>query len=561
MENNIYQFEWNPLELAAGLKGAEVALAGLDKRLSSIAGSMEEAFSVKGLTAYKTAVRRFGKDLAGDLLVLQLNWGRLEGAIVDAAAPLAAQLVPWMNQAVRQATELAATAGSFLGALFAGSEGTEALAAGTENAAQAQEKLTKAVTSSGRAARRSLLSFDQLQRLNAASGSSKTTTTETTDGLAALNPGALSPELQAAADRLRALIEPIKAIDLTPLQISLSHLSAAFSNAASVAATALEGLWYQVLTPFLTWVAELFAPAFTETWAAAMTLAAVVTEPVSAGLQKLLQAMTPVAEYIGSAVIAALGSWQLAFEQLSAVFAIHSPQITGILQNMGTVLQSVWLRIEPLLTLLREHFTQTFAQIGQIVSQVIGGILTALYGVSEYLAGTFTGDWKRSWEGVKTFLTGLINGVISLLNAMLSRLGAALNSVIRAANRLSFSVPDWVPGLGGAVFGVNMAQVSVPQIPYLAKGAVLPANRPFLAMVGDQRHGTNIEAPLATIQEAVRAVTDGQTDAILAGFGSSVAVQKQILEAVLGIRIGDEVIGAAAQRYNSRQAVLTGGML
>ena len=104
-------------------------------------------------------------------------------------------------------------------------------------------------------------------------------------------------------------------------------------------------------------------------------------------------------------------------------------------------------------------------------------------------------------------------------------------------------------------------QVSTPKIPKLASGAVLPANKPFLAMVGDQRHGTNVEAPLSTIQEAVALVMQDQTQAILAGFEASVGVQREILEAVLGIQIGDDVIGNAVARYSRKQAVIRGGAL
>ena len=45
--------------------------------------------------------------------------------------------------------------------------------------------------------------------------------------------------------------------------------------------------------------------------------------------------------------------------------------------------------------------------------------------------------------------------------------------------------------------------MSVPKIPQLAKGAVIPPNREFLALLGDQKRGTNIEAPLSTIEQAV----------------------------------------------------------
>ena len=40
-------------------------------------------------------------------------------------------------------------------------------------------------------------------------------------------------------------------------------------------------------------------------------------------------------------------------------------------------------------------------------------------------------------------------------------------------------------------------------VPALATGAVIPPNREFLAVLGDQRSGTNIEAPLDTIQQAL----------------------------------------------------------
>ena len=78
-------------------------------------------------------------------------------------------------------------------------------------------------------------------------------------------------------------------------------------------------------------------------------------------------------------------------------------------------------------------------------------------------------------------------------------------------------------------------------------------------MVGDQKHGTNVEAPLATIQEAVAMVMGDQTAAILTGFETSVGVQREILQAVLGIQIGDDVIGQAVSRYQRKMAVVMGG--
>ena len=107
---------------------------------------------------------------------------------------------------------------------------------------------------------------------------------------------------------------------------------------------------------------------------------------------------------------------------------------------------------------------------------------------------------------------------------------------------------------------VDYQLFSFPKSPYLAQGAVLPANKPFLAMVGDQKHGTNVEAPLATIQEAVAVVMEDMIASNMAGHEATVAVLREILSAVLGIEVGDTVIGQAVERYNRQMSVIRGGV-
>lgn len=67
-------------------------------------------------------------------------------------------------------------------------------------------------------------------------------------------------------------------------------------------------------------------------------------------------------------------------------------------------------------------------------------------------------------------------------------------------------MPDGIPGLGGKHIGFDITHITAPQIPYLAQGAVIPANHEFLAVLGDQSSGTNVEAPLETIKEALAEV-------------------------------------------------------
>lgn len=110
---------------------------------------------------------------------------------------------------------------------------------------------------------------------------------------------------------------------------------------------------------------------------------------------------------------------------------------------------------------------------------------------------------------------------------------------------------------GGAV---DFNSYAMPRsIPYLASGAVIPPNAPFAAVLGDQKHGTNIEAPLATIQEAVAAVLGDMIPAWSSGFEAMTERQDELIAAVREIQIGDTTIGRAAARYDRRQNLIRGG--
>lgn len=163
------------------------------------------------------------------------------------------------------------------------------------------------------------------------------------------------------------------------------------------------------------------------------------------------------------------------------------------------------------------------------------------------------------FNGLKNAIKAPVNAIIGFINGMISGIVSGINSAISVLNRLHISIPRWVPGIGGRSLGFNIPHVSAPQIPYLAKGAVIPPNAPFMAMLGDQRHGTNVEAPLETIQEAVALVMDGMTGGMMTGFEAVIAILREILEAIMGIEIGDDVIANAVKNYNRKMAVVNGG--
>ena len=131
---------------------------------------------------------------------------------------------------------------------------------------------------------------------------------------------------------------------------------------------------------------------------------------------------------------------------------------------------------------------------------LINGLKQICSGFIDFITGVFSGDWEKAWNGIVNVGKGAVNVLISIINSLISL-------VVRGLNMISFDIPSWVPFIGGGHFGFNIQHA--PQIPYLAQGAVIPPNREFMAVLGDQTRGNNIEAPEDLIRKIVREETAG----------------------------------------------------
>lgn len=156
-----------------------------------------------------------------------------------------------------------------------------------------------------------------------------------------------------------------------------------------------------------------------------------------------------------------------------------------------------------------------FLELFESVSEVVAGILEALGGVIDFIVGVFTGDWERAWNGVKEIFKGVfealvgiakvpINGVIALINGMIRGIISGVNAAIGVLNHLKIKVPNWVPKIGGSTWGFTIPTMTAPQIPYLAKGTVVPRNAgEFAAILGDNKRETEVVSPLSTMKQAM----------------------------------------------------------
>lgn len=219
-------------------------------------------------------------------------------------------------------------------------------------------------------------------------------------------------------------------------------------------------------------------------------------------------------------------------EKVGELFSVLGDAILTIWE---TVLKPFiqWF-IENILPIIKDDLiaaSEIFFEFLGTVADVTGGIIDALSGVINFITGVFTGDWQRAWEGIKSIFEGIFNAIGSIIERVLNTASSGLSNLAAKVNSFTSKIGIKIPSI----------KASSIKIPKLATGAVIPPNAPFMAMLGDQRHGTNIEAPLDTIKQAVREVV---------GVGSGGGTY-QFIAQIDGKTIFESVISEAQLRQSS----------
>lgn len=194
-----------------------------------------------------------------------------------------------------------------------------------------------------------------------------------------------------------------------------------------------------------------------------------------------------------------------------------------------------------------------WSNIQQNFAQGISGIKDILSGLLTFTNGVFSLSWKQAWKGIKEIFVGTwdamigtvkfaINTGIGFINTLVNAMSAAFNAVIDAINSLKFTVPDWVPKIGGKTFGgLGIPNIPTPKnIPYLATGGIVTGAT--LAHIGEA--GREVVLPLENNTEWMDLLADRmQTNnrPINVVFNGDLAELGRILKPVIdteNVRIG-----------------------
>ena len=163
--------------------------------------------------------------------------------------------------------------------------------------------------------------------------------------------------------------------------------------------------------------------------------------------------------------------------------------IKSKLSDLAEKIVSIWNGIK---SSAKEKWSAIWSTIKEVVKKIVDGIVDKFNGARDKVVDAF--------EGIKNKVKGILNKVIGIVNGAIGTVNGAISGIESA---LSFGPWEVPTPFGSKTIGFSANFPRVPTIPYLAKGAVIPPRSEFLAVLGDQKNGRNLEAPEGVIKDII----------------------------------------------------------
>lgn len=163
---------------------------------------------------------------------------------------------------------------------------------------------------------------------------------------------------------------------------------------------------------------------------------------------------------------------------------------------------------------IRTKISKTWSSVKTKTAQIWDSISTVLFGKLEKIKSAIVDKFTSAkdtvvsvFEGIKDTIKNTLNSVIGVINDAIGTVNSAIGGIESALSFGPWKVPT---PFGSKTIGFRATFPRVPTVPYLAKGAVIPPRSEFLAVLGDQKQGNNIETPEALLRKIVREETAGR---------------------------------------------------
>ena len=282
-----------------------------------------------------------------------------------------------------------------------------------------------------------------------------------------------------------------------------------------------------------------------------ITLVIAALAALGLGIYELVKHWDTVKEAAGICWDWIVDKWQSAGEWFSGIWE----SITSAFSKFDDWLQNIF----------NMDFSKSFGSLGDImnayvanVKNIFGDIKNIFGGLIDFITGIFSGDWEKAWNGIIDTFSGIfslladvakapLNLVIGFINGLITGVQSGINAIVRSVNKLSFKVPNWVPGIGGEDFGFHLPEANFSKIPYLAQGGYVKPNTPQLAMIGDNKHQGEVVAPEDKLLDmAQKAAAMASSAELLA---EAISILKQILRILETLDLDIQLDGKSLKKY------------
>lgn len=346
-------------------------------------------------------------------------------------------------------------------------------------------------------------------------------------------------------------------LDFYPLLDSIKNLTKSFAPIIEALGNVLEWIYTNIILPSLKWLietgvptlinivsgflnflgehqtlVEAFGAALIGMFATAKIIPLITTiissiSNVGLAIKGLIALMTGSGGILGgiSAIATAIGPGGLIIAAIGGIIAAGVLLVKNwdsIKEFFGNIVD--WISEKT--RAFAEGFVNKWNSLTEKVSNIViilsdsikekvVFIVSKFKSLINWVKTDFVNGWREAWNNVKNIfknvfeaLVGIakvpINGVIGLINGMIRGIIAGVNAAIGVLNKMKIKVPGWVPGIGGNTWGFSIPTMTAPQIPYLAKGTVVPRNAgEFAAILGDNKRETEVVSPLSTMKQAM----------------------------------------------------------
>lgn len=166
------------------------------------------------------------------------------------------------------------------------------------------------------------------------------------------------------------------------------------------------------------------------------------------------------------------------------------------LRGLATKMTTIWGNIK---ASAHQKWNAIWSTVSGFAERIKNAIVDKFTSAKNTVVGVF--------NGMGDAIRSVLNNIISVVNGAISKVNGVVSAIESA-----FSFGPWkVPTpFGSKTIGFRATFPRVPTVPYLAKGAVIPPRSEFLAVLGDQKQGNNIETPEALLRKIVREETAGR---------------------------------------------------